>query len=78
MTYKAAKTFAITTLLATQLLVLAEGQDRSDWQSPGQLRAGDSIHLSLKTVPSKGAFQNWIPTVDLSSTGTSTQTTGRT
>jgi hypothetical protein len=60
MTYKAAKAFAFITLLATRLLVPAEGQDRSDWQSLGQLQAGDGIHLLLKD----GAGERRIPQLD--------------
>jgi len=39
----------------------ASGQDRRDWQSLAQLKAGDKIRLSLKTGPVEGAFQNWTP-----------------
>ena len=39
----------------------AHGQDRHDWQSLGQLQAGDKIRLSLKTGPVTGVFQNWTP-----------------
>jgi hypothetical protein len=39
----------------------AHGQDRHDWQSLGQLQAGDKVRLSLKTGPVTGAFQNWTP-----------------
>ena len=57
MTYKKMKTIAIVTLLAAPLL--APAQDRHDWQSLGQLQPGDRLHLSLKTGPANGAFQNW-------------------
>jgi MFS family permease len=50
-------TFAILCALVTA----AEGQDRHDWQSLAQLRAGDRIRLSLKTGPVEGAFRSWTP-----------------
>jgi outer membrane lipoprotein SlyB len=40
---------------------VADGQDRSDWQSLAHLHAGDNLRLSLKTGTVKGAFQNWTP-----------------
>jgi len=43
------------------LVTAAEGQDRHDWQSLAQLRAGDRIRLSLKTGPVEGAFRSWTP-----------------
>jgi len=48
-------------VLICALAAAAEGQDRSDWQSLSQLRAGDSLRLSLKTGAVKGAFQSWTP-----------------
>jgi hypothetical protein len=51
----------LTVVVVCTLGTAAEGQDRHDWQSLGQLRAGDSIRLSLKTGPAEGAFQNWTP-----------------
>jgi hypothetical protein len=59
--HKNMKTIVIITLLATPLLPPAQGQDRHDWLSLGKLQPGDSIHLSLKTGPAKGAFQTWTP-----------------
>jgi len=59
MTCKNMKTIAIITLLAAPLL--ASAQDRHDWQSLGQLQAGDRIRLSLKTGPATGAFKTWTP-----------------
>jgi hypothetical protein len=38
-----------------------EAQDRHDWQSLAQLKAGDNIRLSLKTGPVTGLFQSWTP-----------------
>lgn len=46
-------------VLLGALGTVAEGQDRRDWQSVAQLRAGDRIRLSLKTGPVEGVFQNW-------------------
>jgi hypothetical protein len=46
-------------VLICALAVAAEAQDRHDWQSLGQLQPGDRLHLSLKTGPANGAFQNW-------------------
>jgi hypothetical protein len=37
----------------------AEAQDRRDWQSLPQLKAGDRIRLTLKTGPVDGPFQSW-------------------
>jgi len=39
----------------------ADGQDRHDWQSLAQLKAGDRIRLSLKTGPVEGGFESWTP-----------------
>jgi hypothetical protein len=50
-----------TLVIASALVAGAEAQDRSDWQSLAQLRAGDNLRLSLKTGPVKGAFQSWTP-----------------
>ncbi|HLN03490.1 MAG TPA: hypothetical protein VK335_29640 [Bryobacteraceae bacterium] len=47
--------------LMSALGTAASGQDRRDWQSLAQLKAGDKIRLSLKTGPVEGAFQNWTP-----------------
>jgi hypothetical protein len=50
------------TLAAICLLAsAAHGQDRHDWQSLAQLRAGDRVRLSLKTEPVEGVFQSWTP-----------------
>jgi hypothetical protein len=49
----------LTLVLLSALGTVAAGQDRRDWQSVAQLRAGDRIRLSLKTGPVEGAFQNW-------------------
>jgi hypothetical protein len=43
------------------LATAAAAQDRSDWQSLAQLRAGDTIRLTLKTGLSKAAFQDFTP-----------------
>jgi hypothetical protein len=43
------------------VLAAADAQDRHDWQSLAKLQPGDRIHLSLKTGPVEGAFQNWTP-----------------
>jgi hypothetical protein len=37
----------------------AAAGDRSDWQSIGQLQAGDRIRVSRKTGPVDGSFQSW-------------------
>jgi len=39
----------------------AQGQDRREWQSLTLLNVGDTILLSLKAGPVKGAFQSWTP-----------------
>jgi hypothetical protein len=57
--HKKMKTVVIIALLATPLLPPAQGQDRHDWLSLGQLQPGDRIRLSLKTGQAAGAFQNW-------------------
>jgi hypothetical protein len=54
----------LTLPLICALATAAEGQDRHDWQSLAQLRAGDQIRLSLKTEktgPVTAPFQNWTP-----------------
>jgi hypothetical protein len=48
-------TFVLMYVLATA----AEAQDRRDWQSLAQLKAGDRIRLTLKTGPVDGPFQSW-------------------
>jgi hypothetical protein len=48
-------------VLICALGVAADAQDRHDWQSLGQLRPGDRLHLSLKTGPANGVFQTWTP-----------------
>jgi hypothetical protein len=51
----------LTVVLMCALVTAASGQDRRDWQSLGQLQAGDKVRLSLKTGPVEGVFQNWTP-----------------
>lgn len=51
----------LTLVLICVLGPAADGQDRRDWQSLAQLKAGDRIRLSLKTGPMEGAFQSWTP-----------------
>ena len=51
----------LTLVLICALGTAAQGQDRHDWQSLAQLRAGDRIRLSLRTGPVTAAFQSWTP-----------------
>ena len=51
----------LTLVLMCTMGTAAKGQDRRDWQSLTLLHAGDTILLSLKAGPVKGAFHSWTP-----------------
>jgi hypothetical protein len=53
--------FLTSVLISGFAIASASGQDRHDWQSVAQLKAGDRIRLSLKTGPVDGEFQKWTP-----------------
>jgi hypothetical protein len=41
------------------MVAAAHAQDRRDWQSLGQLQAGDKIRMTMKTGPVDGSFVSW-------------------
>ena len=51
----------LTLVLMCAMGTAAKGQDRREWQSLTLLHTGDTILLSLKTGPVKGAFRSWTP-----------------
>ena len=51
----------LTLLLMCAMGTAAKGQDRREWQSLTLLHAGDTILMSLKAGPVKGAFRSWTP-----------------
>jgi hypothetical protein len=51
----------LTFVLICALATAVEAQDRSDWQSLAQLKAGDRIRLTLTTRTVEDLFQSWTP-----------------
>lgn len=51
---------SIAVLLATA--TVSRAQDQHDWDSIGQLKTGDQVHVSLTgRSPITGTFENWSP-----------------